>query len=148
MPDEWILPAITEHNRSFFTSGELRIQVCRDCGAEQHPPGEICHACQGFSFDYVRVRPRGVIDSYTIVHHPIHSLLSLVVPYNVVVVALDDNKNVRILGNVIDAAPSDIAIGLPVIGTWAEVVDEPAGETYRLLQWRLADQSSAAVDRQ
>jgi uncharacterized protein len=140
MPDGWILPAITKHNRAFFTSGELRIQVCGECGAEQHPPAEICRACQGFSFDYVGVRPRGVIDSFTVVHHPIHAQLSSTVPYNVVVVALDDNKDVRILGNVIDAEPGDLAIGRPVSGTWAEVVDESAGETYRLLQWRLADQ--------
>jgi hypothetical protein len=36
------------------------------------------------------------------VHHAVHPLLTEKVPYNVVVVALDDHPDLRVVGNVID----------------------------------------------
>lgn len=123
-PDDWIVPAITPENRAFFTSGELRLQRCAACGVVQHPPGEVCHACQAMEFDYVAARPLGVVETFTIVHHVVHPMLKQNIPYNVAVISLLDYPHVRIVGNVIDAAPDQMRIGLPVRCTWAEVQRE------------------------
>jgi uncharacterized OB-fold protein len=60
------------------------------------------------------------------VHHPTHKALKSAVPYNVVVVHLDDADDVRIISNVIDAAPEEISIGLRVALAW----DEAEGGTF------------------
>jgi uncharacterized protein len=141
LPQEWIVPAITPENRAFFTSGELRLQRCASCGVVQHPPGEVCHACQGMDFDYIAARPQGVVETFTIVHHAVHPMLKQNVPYNVAVISLRDYPHVRIVGNVIDVAPEQMRIGLPVTCTWAEVRREgsDAGQvTIYIPQWSAA----------
>jgi uncharacterized OB-fold protein len=138
LPDEWIVPAITPENRAFFTSVELRLQRCRSCTAVQHPPVEVCHACQAMEFDYIVARPQGVVETFTIVHHVVHPMLKQNVPYNVAVISLRDYPRVRIVGNVIDVAPEQMRIGLQVSCTWAEVRREQDGAepvTIYIPQW-------------
>jgi uncharacterized OB-fold protein len=138
LPEQLILPALTPENRAFFTSGELRLQRCRACAAVQHPPGEVCHHCQAIEFDYVAARPHGVVESFTIVHHATNPLLKQVVPYNVALISLRDYPQVRIIGNVIDAAPEQMRIGMAVTCTWAEVRRETGhgeGVVVYLPQW-------------
>ncbi len=141
LPDDWIVPAITPENRAFFTSGELRLQRCTACGVVQHPPGEVCHACQTMEFDYVAARPMGVVETFTIVHHVVHPTLKQNVPYNVAVISLRDYPHVRIVGNVIDVAPERMRIGLAVRCTWAEVQRDGDGAgaiVMYLPQWSAA----------
>jgi len=136
LPDSWTLPELSDENREFFTSAELRIQRCLACGTVQHPPTDVCRHCRSFEFDHVVARGAGTVESFTIVHHPVHPMLKAAVPYNVVVVALDDYPDVRIVGNVTDVPPSELEVGLPVRATWSEI--PPADdrvETIYLPQW-------------
>jgi uncharacterized OB-fold protein len=121
LPEQLILPALMPESRAFFTSGELRLQRCRACATVQHPPGEICHHCQAMEFDYVAAQPHGVVESFTIVHHATNPLLKQRVPYNVALISLRDYPRVRIVGNVIDAQPEQMRIGMSVTCTWAQV---------------------------
>ena len=45
--DDFLLPYLTPNNTPFFTAGTIQIQFCEDCGHAQHPPDDICYACQG-----------------------------------------------------------------------------------------------------
>jgi uncharacterized protein len=137
MPADWVLPAITPYNREFFTSGEIRVQRCAGCGTVQHPPIDVCNVCQGFEFEYVTAAPSGVIDSYTIIHHPVHASLKDLVPYNVCVIALTDYPHVRIVGNVIAAPPAKISIGRQVTATWAVIPGTDDQPDVMLPQWKL-----------
>ena len=58
--------------------------------------------------------------SYTIVHHAVHPALEASVPYAVVLVTLDEVPEVRVVGNLLDAAMSEVVIGLPVEAVWEE----------------------------
>jgi uncharacterized OB-fold protein len=136
MPDGWVLPAVDDLNEEFFTSGELRLERCPECGHVQHPPSGVCTACQHVGCEHVTVEPRGVIESWTVVHHAVHPMLQGRVPYNVVVVALGDHPHVRIVGNLVDAGDEEIRIGAPVRATWTPPIPEDAARGVRLLQWR------------
>ena len=59
--------------------------------------------------------------SYTIVHHPAHPALKTAVPFNVAVVHLDAADDVRLVSNVVDAAPAEMAVGMRVTLVWDEV---------------------------
>jgi uncharacterized protein len=137
LPEDWVIPAITPYNREFFTAGEIRVQKCITCGSVQHPPLDVCNVCQGFEFDYVTAAPYGVIDSYTIVHHPVHADLNDLVPYNVCVISLADYPQLRIVGNVIDAPSAEIGIGRRVAATWAVIPGTDDQEEILLPQWKL-----------
>jgi uncharacterized OB-fold protein len=137
LPEDWVVPAITAYNREFFTSGEMRIQKCLSCGSVQHPPLDVCNVCQAFEFEYVTAAPHGVIDSYTIVHHPVHVSLNDRVPYNVCVIALADYPQLKIVGNVIDAPPAEIGIGRRVTATWAVIPGTEDQPEIILPQWKL-----------
>ena len=136
LPDDWALPAVTEANRAWFTSGELALQQCASCAALQHPPEEVCHACGAMSFTTRVVEPHGTVHSYTVAHHPVHPALAPFVPYAVVLVSLDEVPDVRVIGNVLDVDPADVHIGMAVSATWDERVTDD-GETILLPQWRL-----------
>ena len=63
---------------------------------------------------------RGIVFSYTIVHHPGSAALREHVPYNVVVVELPDAGGARLVSNLVGIAPEDIYIGMPVTVIWEE----------------------------
>jgi hypothetical protein len=137
LPEAWTLPALTDWNRPFFTSGRLTIQVCTDCAEAQHPPLDFCHRCQGDALDYREASGVGVVENLTVVHHAGNPMLKGSLPYNVVLVEPEDFPGVLIVGNVVDADwPERLAAGARVRAVFAEVTDA-SGETLRLPQWTL-----------
>jgi len=137
LPRDWALPALSAVNEAWFTSGELAVQQCSSCGALQHPPEEICHACGSMAFTSRRVAPSGTVYSYTVAHHPVHSALDAFVPYATVLVSLDEVPEIRVVGNLLDVPVEEISIGLPVVATWEERTADD-GAVIRLPQWRRA----------
>lgn len=133
LPDDWTVPVPTGVNRAWFTSASLAVQTCAGCGALQHPPEEICHACGSMAFTTTEMAPTGTVYSYTVAHYPVHPALADAVPYAVVLVALDDAPAIRVVGNVVGTAPSEVHIGMPVAATWEErAVDD---DVVHLLMW-------------
>ena len=100
--------------------GVLSIQQCARCQTFRHLPRPTCPNCQSFDYVWTPVSGRGTIYSYTIAHHPVHPALGDKVPYNVIVVALDDAP-VKLVSNLVGAPDQAVTIGMPV-----EVVFEEA----------------------
>lgn len=133
MPPGWILPALTPWNEAWFTTGTIAIQCCTECDTRQHPPEETCFACGGQVFTTAVLAPTGTVHSYTVAHYAATPALRDSVPYVVVLVALDDAPDLRVVGN-LDAPVAEVRIGLPVEAYWEEhAVD---GTVLRLPQWR------------
>lgn len=137
MPEEWPLPGVTKYNRDFFTSGKVMVQQCASCQTLQHPPEDCCWKCQSFDFNSVEMDGNGTIYSYEVVHNPPAPSLKDRVPYAVVLVSLDQQPEIRMLGNVVNAPHTDVAIGKKVRATFEEIPDPEGGETLQLLQWEL-----------
>ncbi|MFV0308372.1 MAG: Zn-ribbon domain-containing OB-fold protein [Desertimonas sp.] len=131
LPDEWALPEITAFNEAWFTSGTIAVQVCTACGTRQHPPEEICHRCGSMVFDTEALAPSGTVHSFTVVHHPANPALAEAVPYTVVLVALDDDPDRRVVGSYEGPRP---VIGQPVRAVWHERTAED-GTVIRLPSW-------------
>ena len=140
LPDTWPLPALDPLTRPFFTSGKVVVQQCAACGTVQHTPEEVCHRCLGMEFHYPETSGRGTIYSYVVQHHPPAPTLQDRVPYNVVLVALDDFPHVRVLGNVVNRPPDQLAIGQRVRAVFEPIADEQLGETILLPQWEVIDE--------
>jgi uncharacterized OB-fold protein len=110
----------------------LVIQRCAKCRTFRHPPSPVCFKCRSFEYEWAPVSGRGVIYTYTIAYHPPSPAMAQAVPYNVVLVELPDADNTRLVGNLLDAKDSEIAVGKPVEVAWDDVNDNVT-----LPQWRL-----------
>ena len=133
--DDWLLPALDAKNRAWFSSGELALQACTRCAAVQFPPEDACRSCGSFALGTRKSAGRGLVESVAVVHHAVHPLLRLRVPYAVVLVALDDAPHVRLLGNVLNRAHDQVAIGQRVRVVFEEVKDPESGERLLIPQW-------------
>jgi uncharacterized OB-fold protein len=76
----------------------------------------------------------GVVFTYTWVAHAIHPGVADRVPYNVVVIALDGitGDPVRVVSNVVDAAPDTLHVGARVVAAPERVNDEIGLPLFRL----------------
>ncbi|MCE2391455.1 MAG: OB-fold domain-containing protein [Proteobacteria bacterium] len=135
LPEDWILPALDDGNRDFFTSGRLALQRCVECGTVQHPPEDVCRSCQSQRLEAAEAEGNGRIYSFSIVHHPLGPKLAGSVPYNVALIQLDDHPHVRIVGNVCDPDEGPLEIGQRVRAVWTTVPDPHSDEPLRLPQW-------------
>jgi uncharacterized OB-fold protein len=135
----WALPALDDLNRKFFTAGALILQRCSSCGHVQHPPEDVCEACQSFELDDFRSAGQGRIESVAVAHHPAHPGLANQVPYAIVLVSVVDAPGVLICGNIAGAPPADVKIGDAVRVVFEQVTDPQTGERLQIPQWEYAE---------
>ena len=135
--DDWLLPQLDDMNRQWFTRGRICIQSCNACSAVQHPPEIVCHACGGAEFDWRESAGRGRLESFAVVHHPVHPLLAQQCPYTLVVVSLDDVPGVNVVGNLRGAADGSLEIGQALRASFEQVQDPEQGPL-AIPQWELS----------
>lgn len=123
--DGFLTPLIDEDGAPFWeyaTRGELRIQACGACGRLRFPPRAACPHCRSLEQEWRRMSGRGSIWSFVIPHPPLLPAYQAIAPYNVLVVALDEDPLIRLVGNLVESEdgpinetePSTIEIGQPV----------------------------------
>jgi uncharacterized protein len=135
--DGWALPGLDDLNRAFFTTGALVLQRCRACAHIQHPPEEVCEACQGCEFEDFASAGKGQVESVAVAHHPVHPALAGHTPYAIVLVSVADAPGLLIVGNVMDADPESVRIGDPVEVAFEEVSDPKSGQALKIPQWKI-----------
>ena len=128
LPD---LDRLPDYEQGFWEGSrnrELRIQRCAECEVFRHLPTPMCPHCHSLDYDWTPVSGRGVVYSYVIARHPVHPAIREreQLPYNVCVIELEEQVGLRIGSNVLDIAPEDIYIGMPVEVTFMPSQDEPA----------------------
>ncbi len=120
-----ILPDVEDEVAAPFwagtAAGELRYQVCADCGRFRHPPRPMCPYCQSLSSRWDLTSGRGTVWSFVIAHPPLLPAYAEQAPYNVAVITLDEDPALRMVGNV--DGSDDLAIGTPVEVVFPEPVD-------------------------
>jgi len=131
------LPAITDDTRPFWDACRARrlvAQRCTGCGAFRHPPAPVCWRCRTFPHEWVTLSGRGTVFSHAVVHRAFLPELASHVPYTIVVVALDGAPGVRLVSNLVDAAPAELRTGLDVEVVFEEVAPEITVPRFRVLR--------------
>jgi len=98
----------------------------------------MCSACRSLEQRWETVSGRACVWSFVVPHPPLLPAFDPLAPYNVVVVALDEDPTLRLVGNLVarpdgpinEIDPATITIGMPV-----RVVFAPAGEGISLPRW-------------
>lgn len=109
-----ILPTLDDLNRPFWTGGhdgQLLIEHCDECNRWQHPPVGRCETCGGPS-GAKPVSGRGGVFTYTVNHHQYHP--EVPPPYVIAIVELDEQRDLRVVANILEADDTDLAIGMRV----------------------------------
>ncbi len=135
MEGGWLLPDLEDDDSAPFwqgtARGELLAQTCVGCGRRRMPPRPMCFVCRSLQHTWTPLSGRGTIWSFVIAHPPLLPAYQHVAPYNVVVVALDDEPTLRLVGNLVarpdgpinEVDPSSIRIGQPVRVVFQQVED-------------------------
>lgn len=130
--DDVIRPVISRDTEFFWAGtalGELRVQRCGGCGALRHPPGPACPECGALTPSYVVAAGTGEIYSYVVHRHP--PIPGRDLPIVVAVVAL--TEGVRMVGEILGAEPSEVAVGAPVQVEFVRVDAELTLPAWRLM---------------
>jgi uncharacterized OB-fold protein len=101
---------------------ELRLQRCGACGTLRFPPRPRCPQCRSMLATWEPVAGTGTVASYTIVHPPVLPAFADRVPYNAVVVELDEGP--FMVSNLLDVADEDLTTGMRVEVTFVDLDDD------------------------
>jgi len=129
-----LLPDEDEHSAPFWEAcreERLLIQRCDDCGRLRFPPRPMCPDCNSLEHSWVDAAGTGTIWSWVVVHPPVLPAYNAFAPYPVIVVELDEDPTLRMVGNVIaepgaainSVAPGDLAIGARVRVAFEDLED-------------------------
>jgi hypothetical protein len=70
----------------------------------------MCPHCHSPDFDVIDLSGNGVVYSYALLHHPQNPAFE----YPVIAALVDLDEGVRVMTNLIDIDPRDVAIGMAV----------------------------------
>jgi hypothetical protein len=106
-------PLVTPDSAFFWEGalrGELLGQACAACGKLRHPPRPMCPSCHGVERRIVRLSGRGEVYSWVVPRHP--APVGFAEPPVVALIELEEG--LRLVSNVVGAAPGRVRQGLPV----------------------------------
>jgi uncharacterized OB-fold protein len=108
-----LLPELTEETAPFWEGAarhELLVQKCDSCGRLRFPPRPVCPWCRSFDATWTAMSGKGTLWSWVIAHPPLLAAYAERAPYNVIVVQLDEDPTIRMVGN-LDGDPEEVGIG-------------------------------------
>jgi uncharacterized OB-fold protein len=125
-------PFVDDDGAPYFeyaAKGELRMQTCATCGEVLFPPRPMCPRCQGVEFEWKLMSGRGHVWSFAVPHPPLLPDYAAKAPYPVVVVELEEDRRLRLVGNLVASQeadidsvdPATIEIGQPVHAVFREI---------------------------
>jgi uncharacterized OB-fold protein len=101
---------------------ELVIQRCKQCASWVFHPREQCPICFARDLEWAPVSGRGRVYAFTVVHQPAHPGFQPDAPYTYAIIQLDEG--VRMASNVVECAPADVRVDLPVVAVFDDVSPE------------------------
>ena len=109
--------------------GELRVQRFSASGRMVWPPRPMDPHSQTLEHEWVQLSGRGTVYSFVVPHPPLLPSYAELAPYNVILVALEEDPTLRMVGNLVASTagpineidPVTIAIGEPVRVTFSSV---------------------------
>ena len=119
------LPEITLLTEPFWQGTkehQLQLQRCDDCGTFRFIPKEVCPSCASVLATWTPVSGAGIVYSYSTVYRGPGPAFQEDVPYIVVMVELAEGPH--IMSHLIDCAPDQVQIGMPVAVVFEDATPE------------------------
>ncbi|AEG48285.1 protein of unknown function DUF35 [Sphingobium chlorophenolicum L-1] len=103
---------------------ELHMRKCDACAALAYPPEIACRACGGSEAHFVPVSGRATLQSWTVLHEPPSPGFRDRLPVILAVVELEEQARLLMSADLVDIAPGDLRIGLPLEVRFEDVTDD------------------------
>jgi hypothetical protein len=95
-------------------AGELRIPRCAACGRLQWYPPAACRDCGAGGLAWGRVSGRATLFSFAVVRRAWVAPFGALAPYATGLVALAEDPAVRLATRLVDCAPEELRVDMPV----------------------------------
>jgi len=129
---EYQKPALDWETRGYWEGAgrhELVLQRCKRCGTVQHRPRALCVTCLSDEIEHFVASGRGSVWTFTVTEQNQVPPFREAVPYVLAYVELEEGP--RLLTNVVDCAPEQVRIGLPVKAEFRADADGLAVPVFR-----------------
>ena len=121
VPDEVTAPFWEAANR-----GVLAIQHCEACDYYVHPPEALCPRCQTPDLEFREVSGRARVYTHTIVRDNVTAGFAEDEPYVIGIIELVEQERLVLVANVVNVAPEDVRIGMPLRVTFERLTEDIA----------------------
>jgi uncharacterized protein len=132
----------TSRDTKFFWDGvnahELRIQKRPD-GTLQHPPVPALWQDKEAPIEYQVASGKGTVFSFVVHHAP--KVPGRTLPFVIALVELEEG--VRMLGELRDADPATVEIGMPVRAMYIDFPEGDSGPAWTLYAWEPSEEAGA-----
>jgi hypothetical protein len=118
--------------------GELVVQQCGGCSRMRFPPRPMCPHCRSTERGWKAVSGRGKVWSFVVPHPPLLPSFTPIAPYNVIVVELDEDPSLRMVGNIVaceGAGINSVDAAAIEIGAAVRVVFDKIADDVVLPRW-------------
>jgi uncharacterized OB-fold protein len=119
------LPEPTEVSRPFWQAAKehrLLIQRSVKTGKYVFYPRAVSPFGAGDELEWVEAAGRGTVYSFTVARRPTAPQWAADGPYVIAIVELEEG--VHMTANIVDCAPEDVRVGMPVVVTYQDVTLE------------------------
>ena len=126
-------PVVTPTTQAFWKAtaeGRFILQKCDSCSSIQWFPRNYCAECSANTFTTFDCSGKGVVYSYTIIRK-VANAYKEATPFVVAYVELEEGP--RIMTNIVECKPEDVAVGMAV-----DMVFHDTGEGTALYRFRPA----------
>jgi uncharacterized OB-fold protein len=114
----------------------LAIARCSRCGVFTHPPDGVCASCGSLepNFAFAPVSGKGRIKSWTMVRQPLLPGFETEVPFLLVDVELEEQKELRITGRLLDGPTTPLRLWAAVRVDFEDIAAGVAVPAFRLAE--------------
>ena len=102
-------PFTIEQFYKFVSERKLMAAKCKKCGTMLLPPRPMCTKCFSSDLEWVELKNKGKLLTYTVIHVSSKQFESLI-PYAVGIVKLEDGP--KLPGMIQDVEPEKISVGM------------------------------------
>ncbi len=128
------LPELEGLHKEFYDhckNNTLHFQRCSDCQTWRHVPREMCPECGSWNWEWQPSSGRGRVFTWTVVNRPMHPAFVDECPYAPVVIEMEEG--VRLLSEIIDCKPEDLAMDMAVEVLYDIVTDDVTLPKFRVV---------------
>jgi uncharacterized OB-fold protein len=123
IPGEHVRIAVNKETEPFWAAAKDRRLVapqCAECQTFRLPPTPFCPNCQSKQVNWVELSGEAIVYSFAVVHGFPGMPDLLLVP---AVLDLPDAPGARLVSNIVDVAPADVTIGMPLRVDFSPISD-------------------------
>jgi uncharacterized OB-fold protein len=110
-----ILPRVTERNAAFWRGGKdgkLQFQRCNSCQYWIHPHSVLCPRCHSKDIGIGVTSGKAAVHTFSVNYQA--WMPGPEVPFVVAIVEFPEQEALRLTTNIVNCAPDDVEIGMPV----------------------------------